>query len=53
MTGIRFQPGVIVHAADQDNYGDVIEDNGGPKVHVHFTEVLNFSTPPFLKKVVG
>jgi hypothetical protein len=32
----RYQPGDIVHAADQDNFGHVIEDDGGPKVHVHF-----------------
>ena len=31
-----FQPGGIVHAADRNNFGHVIEDDGGPKVHVRF-----------------
>jgi hypothetical protein len=36
MSTIPFQPGDIVHAADQDNYGRVIQDNCGPQVQVHF-----------------
>jgi hypothetical protein len=36
MSTHRFQPDDIVHAADQDNFGHVLEDDGGPKVHVHF-----------------
>jgi hypothetical protein len=33
---VRFQPGDRVHAADRDNYGTIIDDDGNPKIPVHF-----------------
>jgi hypothetical protein len=36
MSTTPFRPGDIVHAADKNNFGHVIEDDGGPQVQVHF-----------------
>jgi hypothetical protein len=36
MSTTPFRPDDIVHAADQNNFGHVIEDNGGQQVHVRF-----------------
>jgi hypothetical protein len=36
MSTNRFKPGDVVHAADQSNFGRIIEDHGESDVHVHF-----------------